>query len=202
MNEILVIDDNPLFRLGLREVIKQVRPDVMTIEKDNFSDARAHLKDSGQVVLIMVDIKVRDFGGFVGLFQLRSEYPRVPVIVFSTSTDADSVSRSLAFGAAGYISKSAPCDVLARTLKSSLSDRDFGSVPIITHENQLSPLAALSPAQMRVLKSLKKGLGNRQIAFELGLSEKTVKAYMSTLYRKLGVGSRSQALSLVQEILL
>lgn len=200
MKEILVVDHNPLFRLGLREVIKQVSPDVAVVEKENFSDARIHLGESRDVALILVDIKVRDFGGFVGLHQLRNDFGRIPVIVFSESSDAESVSRALAFGAAGYISKSASCDVLARALRSSLSDSEFGSVPIIAEADQLSPLAALSPAQMRVLKSLKKGVGNRQIAFELGLSEKTVKAYMSTLYRKLGVNSRSQALLLVQQI--
>ena len=201
MNEILIIDDNPLFRLGLREVIKQVRPDIKIVEKDNYSDARVHLKKSSEVAMIMVDIRVRDFGGFVGLFQLRSEFAGTPIIVFTERTDADTVSRALAFGAAGCISKSAPCDALARALKSSLSEKGFGSMPIIAQADQLSPLAALSPAQMRVLRSLKKGICNRQMAFELGLSEKTVKAYMSTLYRKLGVSSRSQALLLAQQIL-
>jgi DNA-binding NarL/FixJ family response regulator len=200
MSQVLIIDDNPLFRLGLRELVKTARPDLTVIEDETFSGARNILKSDGNFALIMIDMKVRDLGGFVGLFQLRSEFPTIPVIVFSTSTDAESVSRAVAFGAAGYISKSAPCDVIARTLKSSLAVKDFGSVPIIANENQINPIAALSPAQLRVLKGLKKGLRNKQIAFELGLSEKTVKAYMSTLYRKLGVSSRTQALLLVQEI--
>jgi DNA-binding NarL/FixJ family response regulator len=200
MSHILIVDDNPIFRLGLRELVKAARPDLAVVEDETFSGARSHLKGESNFVLIMIDMKVRDFGGFVGLFQLRTEFPNVPVIVFSTSTYSESVSRAVAFGAAGYISKSAPCDQIARTLKASLSGKDFGTVPIIANENQINPIAALSPAQLRVLKGLKKGLRNKEIAFELGLTEKTVKAYMSTLYRKLGVSTRTQALLLLQEV--
>ena len=200
MNQVLIVDDNPLFRLGLKELIKAARPDLEVVEDESFSQARSDLKANNNFILVMVDMKVRDFGGFVGLFQLHSEFPNIPVIVFSNSTDAESVSRAVAFGAAGYISKSASCDQIARTLRSSLSGNDFGMLPIIASENQINPIAALSPAQLRVLKGLKKGLRNKEIAFELGLTERTVKAYMSTLYRKLGVSSRTQAILLVQSM--
>jgi DNA-binding NarL/FixJ family response regulator len=199
MVQVLLVDDNPIFRLGLCQLIKTARPDLGIRETESFAKARALLRSGGDIGLVMMDIKVPDGGGFVGLFQLRSEFPHIPIIVISASINAESVSRAVAFGAAGYISKSAPCEVIERTLKSSLS-KDWAQVPIIASENQVSPIAALSPAQLRVLRGLKRGLRNKQIAFELGLSEKTVKAYMSTLYRKLGVSSRTQALVLVQEM--
>lgn len=197
MVQILLIDDNPVFRLGLHQLIRTAQPDLGVLETESFAKARALLRADADIGLVMIDIQVPDCGGFVGLFQLRSEFSHIPIIVISASVNADSVSRSVAFGAAGYISKSAPCEVIERTLKSSLS-KDWTQVPIVASENQVNPIAALSPAQLRVLRGLKRGLRNKQIAFELGLSEKTVKAYMSTLYRKLGVSSRTQALLLVQ----
>ena len=201
MSQVLLVDDNPLFRLGLREVIKSAQPDLSVMESETLLGARTALRENTGVALVILDIKVPDCGGFVGLFELRREFPNVPVVVCSANVDSESVSRAVAFGAAGYISKSAPCEAIARMLKTSLVGT-WTTGPIIANENQVNPIAALTPAQLRVLKGLKRGLRNKQIAFELGLSEKTVKAYMSVLYRKLGVGSRAEALVLLQKVLL
>jgi DNA-binding NarL/FixJ family response regulator len=200
MGRLLLVDDNQLYRLGIRELVRTVRPELEVLETNRYASARSLLREWPDIAVIMMDIKVPDCGGFVGLFQLRTEYPRIPIIIFSTSADPESVSRALAFGAAGYISKSAPCDVIERTLKATLSEKEWTPAPIIAGENQINPIAALSPAQLRVLRGLKRGLRNKEIAFELGLAEKTVKAYMSVLYRKLGVNSRTQALLLLQEV--
>ena len=201
MSKALIIDDNPLFRLGLRELMKGAQPKLEVTEVDRFADGRVLLRENRDVALIMLDIKVPDCGGFVGLFQLRSEFPQIPVIILSTSGNAESVSRAVAFGAAGFILKSAPCEAIAQTLKTTLSGESWTPVPIIGGADQANPIASLSPALVRVLSGLKRGLRNKQIAFEMGVSEKTVKAYMSTLYRKLGVNSRTQALILLQEVL-
>ncbi len=148
----------------------------------------------------MLDIKVPDCGGFVGLFQLRSEFPQIPVITLSDNAGADLVSRAVAFGAAGFILKSAPCDAIAQTLKTTLCGKTWGPMAIAGKAAQNDPVASLSPALLRVLMGLKRGMRNKEIAFELGLSEKTIKAYLSVLYRKLGVGSRTQALLMLQDV--
>lgn len=201
MSQVLLIDANPLFRLGLRELIKAEHPNLNVVDAESFANARTLLRIKNDFVVIILDIKIPDSGGFVGLFQLRTEFPGLPVIVLSNSVDTDSVSRAVSFGAAGYISKSASCDVISRLLRSCLAERNWTPVQIIAEENQVNPIAALSPAQMRVLNGLKRGLPNKQIAFELGLTEKTVKAYLSMLYRKLGVSSRTQAVILLQELM-
>jgi DNA-binding NarL/FixJ family response regulator len=201
MSRVLLVDDNPLFRLGLRELVKTMQPTMEVVEVDSFTAARALLRAGPDVALIMLDMQLPDCGGFMGLFKLRTEFPEIPVIIFSTSADSESVSRALASGAAGYISKSSSCDVISRALAATLSNKSWTPVPIFAGENQVNPIAALSPAQLRVLNGLKRGLRNKEIAFELGLSEKTIKAYLSMLYRKLGVSSRTQALILLQEVL-
>src|SRR5579863_1644299 len=120
MSQVLLVDDNALFRLGLREVIKSAQPEFSVVESESLLAARAILREHANIALVILDIKVHDCGGFVGLFELRKEFPSIPVVVCSANVDSESVSRAVAFGAAGYISKSAPCDVIARMLKTSL----------------------------------------------------------------------------------
>jgi DNA-binding NarL/FixJ family response regulator len=199
MTQMILVDDSPLVRLGLRQLIRTAQPQLDVIETASFSEARAILRSPIKIALVMMDIGVSDGSGFVGIFQLSSEFPHIPIIVTSTSIDADSVGRAVACGAAGFISKSAPCETIERTLKSGLS-RDWTQVPIVASTRQTNPIAALSPAQLRILKGLRRGLRNKQIAFELGLTERTVKAYVSTLYKKLGVNTRTQAINLIQEM--
>jgi DNA-binding NarL/FixJ family response regulator len=153
------------------------------------------------IALVIMDMKLRDCGGFVGLFEMRSEFPEVPIIVLSTNADPEPANRTMAFGAAGYISKSAPCEAIVQTVKTILSGRPWAHGSVAARAGQVNPIATLSRTQLRVLAGLKRGLRNKQIAFEMGVTEKTVKSYMSTLYRKLGVNSRTQALILLQEVL-
>lgn len=200
MGRLLLVDDNQVYRLGLRELIKAIRPDFEICETDRYAHARTMLEQGPEISLLLMDIKVSDGGGFMGLFQLRKDYPGLPIIILSSSEDPEFVSRAVAFGAAGYISKSSSRDAIERTLKATLSDTNWTPAPLIAGENLINPIAALSPALLRVLAGLKRGLRNKEIAFELGLAEKTVKAYMSVLYRKLGVNSRAQALLLLQQM--
>jgi DNA-binding NarL/FixJ family response regulator len=201
MNRVLLIDENALFRLGLSELVKAAQSTFTVEEAETFAHARMLLRESRDVALIMLDIKVPDCGGFVGLFRLRCEFPDIPVIALSTSADPELISRAVSFGAAGYISKSAPRDAIAQALERTLSGEAWTPAPIIAGAEKGNPIASLSPALLRVLSGLKRGLRNKQIAFELGLAERTVKAYTNTLYRKLGVNSRMQALILLQNVI-
>jgi DNA-binding NarL/FixJ family response regulator len=199
VKHVLLIDNNPVFRLGLQHLIKDVHADTRISEAGSFAQARQILNSISDLVLILLDIRVSDCGGFVGLFQLRKEFQETPIILCSDSSDAETISRAVAFGADGYILKSSPCETVSKVLQAMLTGRSLFPVPIAADRNQANPIGSLSPAQLRVLKGLNKGLRNKEIAFELGLTEKTVKAYMSTLYRKLGVGNRAQALILLQQ---
>jgi len=191
--DVVLIDSNPLFRLALRELVKSARPGLAISEVETFAAGRGILRESSSVALVILDMKVPDCGGFVGLFQLHREFPLVPVMLLSTDTNAEAASRAVAFGAAGFILKSAPCDAIAQTLKIMLTGKPWTPAPILASAEQANPMASLSPALLRVLAGLKQGWSNKQIAAEMGISDKTVKVYMSTLYRKLGVNNRAQA---------
>ena len=199
MNHVLLIDSNPVFRLGLGQLIGDVHADLTIAEAESFAGARQILESIAGVILILLDLKVPDCGGFVGLFQLRNEFQKIPIILCLDSSDTETISRAVAFGADGYILKSSSCETVSGILRAILAGRSLSPAPIAADRKQANPIAALSPAQLRVLKGLNRGLRNREIACELGLTEKTVKAYMSTLYRNLGVGSRAQASSLLKQ---
>ena len=199
MNHVLLIDSNPVFRFGLRQLINDVRADLKISEAGSFTQARQILNSTTDFVLIILDLKVSDCGGFVGLSQLRNEFQEIPIILCLDSSDTETISRAVAFGADGYILKSSSCESVTRILQGLLAGRSLFPIPIAADRQQINPIASLSPAQLRVLKGLNKGLRNKEIAFELGLTETTVKTYMSTLYRKLGVSSRAQALVLLKQ---
>lgn len=196
---LVLVQNNPLMRLALRELARRVAPELGFMEVDSFARAREVLAGGPEISLVLLDTTVPDCGGFVGLYHLRQQWPNIPVIVIAANADADSVSRAVAFGAAGYIERSASCEVIERALSSIVQRKTLSPLQVATKLGQPNPIAALTPAQLRVLLGVKRGLRNKQIAFELGLTERTVKVYLSGIYRKLGVGSRTQALILLQE---
>src|SRR5579859_1435393 len=125
MNRVLLVDESPLSRLGLCELLKTAQSTLAIVEVESFASARVYLRETPGIALVMLDINLRDCGGFVGLFELRSEFPEIPVIVLSTHVDPESVSRAVTFGAAAYISKSAPCEAILQTVKATLSGKSW-----------------------------------------------------------------------------
>jgi DNA-binding NarL/FixJ family response regulator len=201
MSQVLLIDACEIFRLGLREVVRAVEPEWTISEADSFNKAHEFLCERSDVALIILDIAVPDCGGLVGLFQLRNEFPDIPVIMQSNDPKSDQVNRAIAFGAAGIIQKSAPFDAITLTVKRALAGHTDPTPVVSCAGPSASPIESLSPALLRVLMGVTRGLRNKEIAFELGLSEKTIKAYLGILYRKLGVTSRTQAVILLQDLL-
>lgn len=199
MNRVLLIDSNAICRLGLREVVKAIEPELAVSEADSLARACRILREKRDIALIVLDIRVPDSDGLLGLFQLRSEFPDIPIIMLTNDPKTDQINRAVAFGVAGIVEKSAPCEAILQSLKRILSGHSCPKPIISSAGHCASPIDSLSPALLRVLMGVKRGLRNKEIAFELGLSEKTIKAYLGILYRKLGVSNRTQAVILLQD---
>ena len=143
-----------------------------------------------------------DCEGFAGLVAVRGEYPTVPVVVVSASEDASTVRRALAFGAAGFIPKSATLPTMVEALTSLLegdvwapdTGEDDGQTEIAQR------IASLTPSQLKILVGLQKGRLNKQIAYDLGVTEATIKAHLTGVFRKLGVQNRTQAVIAAQAL--
>jgi len=204
MTGVLLVDDHPLFRSALITAVRRVKGDARVVEAQSLKEATAKLKSDPLISLVLLDLRMPDCQGFSGLLALRAEFPDRRIVVVSAAEDADTVRRALAFGAAGFIPKSAPLDTLMEALSSVLGGGVW--TPPGFHaeagDETVQRFGSLTPAQLRILMSMRKGLLNKQIAYDMGISEATVKSHVTMIFRKLGVTNRTQAVVAAEPLLL
>ncbi len=202
MGYILLVDDHPLFRHALRVVVSHSRAHVDIREAGTLAGAKAILAAHRDVIAVMLDLKMSDCGDFNGLLSLRGEYPQVPVVIVSSSSDAATVDRALALGAAGFIPKSSNRSDIAQAVRAILAGEIWAPcasrTPTVSQD--IRSIASLTSSQLRILMGLQRGLRNKEIAYDMGITEKTVRAYMTSMFRKLGVSSSTQAVLSVQAL--
>jgi len=194
---ILIVDDHPLFREALVSAISQATGDTAeTLSCGTLDDAQAQLADRS-ADLILLDLTLGDTSGFDGIIRLNAQAPDIPVAIVSATETEDAFRRARSLGACGFLPKSLPLQSLRDALDRLLSGDDwFPESQSASSQTDASAerIASLTPAQRRVLDGVSDGLLNKQIAFEMGISEATVKAHMTAIFRKLGVHNRTQAL--------
>jgi DNA-binding NarL/FixJ family response regulator len=197
---LLIADDHPLFRGALREAVGGLRPGVDIAEAGTFDEVVDLLERDGDVDLIFLDLSMPGMRGFSGLMFLRAQYPSVPVVVVSANDDPTAIRRCMEFGASGFIPKTLGIEAM-RGAVSRILDGGVWTPPDVDLRvggdsettELMTRMATLTPQQVRVLMMLSEGLLNKQIAYQLGVSEATVKAHVSAILQKLGVESRTQA---------
>lgn len=196
---LIIADDHPLFRGALREAVNGLFDRVEINEAGSFEEITKLLERGGDIDLILLDLAMPGVRGFSGLMCLRAQYPGVPVVVVSAIDDPTVIRRCMNFGAAGFIPKTLGIEVMRVAVKRVLAGGEWTPPDVNLTESDaptadlLARLATLTPQQVRVLMMLSEGLLNKQIAYELGVSEATVKAHVSAILQKLGVESRTQA---------
>jgi DNA-binding NarL/FixJ family response regulator len=195
---LVIADDHPLFRGAMREAISGLLEKVDITEAGTFDDVVELL--SGDVDLVLLDLAMPGVRGFSGLMYMRAQYPSVPVIVVSANDDPATIRRCMEFGASGFIPKTLGVDTMRAAISRVLSggvwtppDVDLSAGADFEAAELMGRMATLTPQQVRVLMMLSEGLLNKQIAYQLGVSEATVKAHVSAILQKLGVESRTQA---------
>lgn len=200
-HRLIIADDHPLFRDALEQTVASAFDSAEIIQTGSLDDVVSKLDSNDDVDLVLLDLKMPGVRGFSGLMFLRAQYPNIPVVVVSASEAVPVIRRALDLGASGFIPKSAPMDAMQNAIRSVLAG-EIWSPPDIdlttSDEEQIEAdlarrMATLTPQQMRVLMMLRDGLLNKQIAYELSVSEATVKAHVSAILSKLNVDSRTQA---------
>ena len=183
---LVIADDHPLFRGALREAVSGLFEKVEIAEAGSFDDVAKLLEHGGEVDLILLD---------------------VPIVVVSANDDPGVIRRCMDFGALGFIPKTLGIEAMrgaiARVFEGGIwtpADIDLGVGSDAETAELMARLASLTPQQVRVLMMLSEGLLNKQIAYELGVSEATVKAHVSAILQKLGVESRTQAVIAASKI--
>ena len=199
---VLVVDDHPLFVEALKLVIQNAFPDVDVSEATSIDSARAALDNQGPFDLVLLDLSMPGTRGLDGLIELRTRHPKLPIVVVSALEDPRIIHEVMTCGAAGFISKSTRGAELGDSIKEVMSGAVVlpkgyqppqADAPKAGSSDLTARLASLTPQQVRVLQMLRQGLLNKQIAYDLGVGETTVKAHVSEILRKLKVSSRTQA---------
>ena len=193
----LIVDDHPLFRDALETALSLASgATAQAVHAGSIKDALDRIQED-RFNLVLLDLNLADASGFDGLARLQSDGVKCPIVVVS-ATETDGVfQQAKTLGAAGYLPKSLGLEELAAALVTVLDGGEW--FPAISAadaglENQTDRVASLTPAQKRVINGLSDGLLNKQIAYEMGISEATVKAHMTAIFRKLGANNRTQAL--------
>jgi len=206
--KIIIADDHPLFRAALKQAVTQAVPGVQIVEADTLAAVQEAVEQHGDADLVLLDIHMPGANGFSGLVFLRGQNPGVPVVVVSGSEEVQVMKRALEYGASGFIPKSAPLEVISEAITAVLQGEEWlpqeiaESLEEVSAEDQqfAEALVSLTPQQFRVLNMLTEGLLNKQIAYELNVSEATIKAHVTAILRKLGVHSRTQAVIAAQRL--
>jgi DNA-binding NarL/FixJ family response regulator len=201
----MIVDDHALVRRGMAHVVRECFEEAEVVEAGTAQEAVSAM-ESDPLDLSLVDVRMPDTDGLDLLHTLRTRWPDMPVIMLTTFDHANYVRRALAEGAAGYLLKDATPDDLEQAIKVALSGGGNVLSPRVIQnlfesmdesnddrDTHRRPASALTQRETDILALLSEGRSNRDISRALFLSEKTVKAHLAAIFRKLGVSNRTQA---------
>jgi DNA-binding NarL/FixJ family response regulator len=204
--KLLVVDDHPLFREGISSALKASGPQFDIIQAAGAREGIELAEGSGDFDAVLLDVALPGMNGFVAIREFRMRCPLLPVIIISALDNASNARRALSAGAAGFIPKSTPTPQVIEALHEVLAGgvylpATFGPAAPVQIENPAfleasasEPEAgSLTVRQIEVLSFLCQGKGNKEIAADFGLSEKTVKTHLSAIFKVLRVVNRTQA---------
>jgi DNA-binding NarL/FixJ family response regulator len=201
---VLVADDHPLTREGLSLAARAALQGVSTVGVGTVAEAVAEAEARAAFRMILLDLHLPDARGYSGLLALQFRMPQSPIVVVSAREEPQLVEAARALGAAGYLFKSLPLDQIAEQLRRIDAGQTSFPAAGPAHpgiEAARARIRDLSPAQHSVLMALADGRSNKEIARELDVTEATVKAHLTAIFRKMGVSNRTQALLALQPLI-
>ena len=199
---ILVVDDHPVLREGISALLRQDGTDTVVLQAGSAAEALELINEHADLDVVVLDLMLPGMGGLQALTEFAKIRPELPVIMLSSSEDPRDAHNAFAQGALGYVPKSSSRYVLLSAIKLVLNGElyvpklfvELGSEPgATTFTPQRESSLSLTDRQIEVLRLISDGWPNKTIATELGLSEKTVKAHITAIFRALKVVNRTQA---------
>lgn len=208
MSTFLIADDHPLFREALQAALNPFFDDMKIIESDSLPSTLKAIKNHPEIDLILLDLNMPGSDNYYGLTSVIDKAANTPIIVVTASDNEESVNIAMHFGARGYIPKTFNSRKMAHVIMTVLDGGKFIPEKYIDKVGVNAPdlmtsiehVKGLTPKQLRVLRCLKEGKMNKQIAEELFVTEATVKAHISAIFKKFNVNSRTQVVLLVDKI--
>jgi DNA-binding NarL/FixJ family response regulator len=200
MYKMLVADDHPLFRDAISHIIALSFAGSSVEQTEDIESTLQYVKQHDDLDLILLDLNMPGMSGLQGLLTLRNEFPTTPVVIISAERDKQTILQTLSYGAVGFIAKSSSKECIVEALESIFSGNVYLPADImrlsqgqdVKSEFVVLPekIALLTRRELTVLKNLSQGEANKQIAFNLHISEATVKSHVSSILKKLGATNR------------
>ncbi len=209
INKIIIADDHPMFRNALRQSLAVEQSGCEIVEAESSESLRNELRQHHDADLLILDLNMPGVEGFSALAYVQKKYPDLPIIMISANDKPETIMHAKHFGALGFVSKSASIEEIRQGLNTVLAGDTyfpyhFNETRFMAQDQTLAEttqqVAELTPQQHKVLSMIKHGLLNKQIAYDLNISEATVKAHVTAIMRKLGVNNRTQAVMKVASI--
>ena len=203
--KIIIADDHPLFRQALLQTLTLKLPNVNWLEAETVEQLSSTIDQNQNADLLLLDLNIPGAHGFNSLIKIRSQYPQLPVVVVSAYEDDDTVIKAMEFGASGFVPKSTPVELIFKAIEQVLKGETWIPEHInlskVTDKSDIGErISSLTPQQHKILLMFADGLLNKQIAHQLSLSEATVKAHATAIFRKLNVLNRTQAVIAIAQL--
>jgi DNA-binding NarL/FixJ family response regulator len=197
----IVVDDHPMCRQATGMALGVAAPELTVVEAASLAEASAR---AGEAKLMTLDLALPDNRSVLGVPVLLERFPGLKLLVISGALNPDIEQQVAATGAHGYLSKATPISVMVEAMRAVISGGTWFSFEpsdaALAPESEFARLSSLTNAQSRVLNAMESGRLNKQIAFDLGLSEITVKAHVKAILKKLAVPNRTQAILMLQRV--
>lgn len=204
-SRLLLADDHPLIREGLALAARVAMPELTIDSVGSIAEAEAMIARHRGYRLALLDLMLPDARGFSGFLRIQHALGEVPIVIVSARQQPELIEAARALGAAGYLSKAQPLDETLASLRTILSGKTVFPPVNVRMQADVGDarerISDLSGAQLRVLMALADGRLNKQIAGDLGVTEATIKAHLTAIFRKLGVNNRTQAILAIQPLL-
>ena len=201
----LIIDDHPMFCDALELTVKSICNFTEIKTANCIKEASSLIEKNAPPSLVVLDLNLPDVNGLDGLIRIVSLVSNCPIVVVSSITDNKMITSALQIGASGFVPKHSSRSVFKAAIDLIQSGEvyipdNFVATKLPKEQDQaLRALSALTPQQGRILNLISEGLLNKQIAFELSITEATVKAHVTAIMRKLGVNNRTQAVLIAKD---
>lgn len=204
--KIIIADDHPLFRQALLSTLKLKLTQTQWFEAQTIAELEQQLSDNHDSDLLLLDLHIPGAHGFNTLIHVRNHFPQIPVVVVSAHEDHETIHKSMGYGASGFIPKSTPVDDIYKAIQQVLLGNIWTpeayseSSPMQDNNDIAERVASLTQQQYRILMMFAQGMLNKQIAYDLHVSEATIKAHATAIFRKLDVRNRTQAVIVIAQL--
>ena len=206
--KIIIADDHPLFRQALLGTLKAKLTYTTWLEAETIEELEQQLTNNNDSDLLLLDLNIPGAHGFNTLIHVRNHFPQIPVVIVSAHEDHDTISKAMEYGAAGFVPKSTPVDDIYSAIVAVLAGNiwlpaSFEQAPSSNSKsisNIAERVASLTQQQYRILMMFAQGMLNKQIAYDLNVSEATIKAHATAIFRKLDVRNRTQAVIVIAQL--